>query len=327
MSSYRESGAPLVYNHAARAATARPMVPIMHPTLDTGAARTISSGQTIYMKVFFPVFWIGIFGAGTVGIFIASSRDPTDVFATMKWLFLAAWLLGSAFIYWRCAGLKRVRMDNEALYVSNYREETRVPLHDVSAVSESRWINPPHVIIDFCRDTEFGSRIVFMPTARWFGAWRAHPVVTEIRVAAHHAGAPLSTSTDALDKKSVWSRRIKIALLVIVSVVVFCILLLTLINGILKSSEVYKLSLARAQEADAVTQYIGRPLRQGRFISGSLNESAGGTGDAVLSIPIAGPKGSGTLHVKANRLSGKWTLETMQLEVSGQESEFNLLAP
>ena len=41
----------------------------------------------------------------------------------MKFVFLGIWILGTTVILWTNAGLKRVRMDERQLYVSNYLKE------------------------------------------------------------------------------------------------------------------------------------------------------------------------------------------------------------
>jgi hypothetical protein len=83
--------------------------------------------------------------------------------------------------------LKRVRIDDKVLYVSNYVTEIAVPLVNVAEVRENRWVNIHAITIQFHSATEFGSRIVFMPKARWFGFWSSHPVVAEIRAAVNRA--------------------------------------------------------------------------------------------------------------------------------------------
>jgi hypothetical protein len=130
------------------------------------------------------VLWITGFGLGTVAVFLAHNT-PNE----MKGLFLVMWPVGSAFIYWWCIRLKRVRMDETYLYVSNYRREARIPLRQVAAVSENRWVNIHPVTIEFRSSTEFGDRVIFMPKMRWLGFWTSHPVVAQIREAAARAAA------------------------------------------------------------------------------------------------------------------------------------------
>jgi len=148
--------------------------------------RTLSSAQTFLVKFVFPTIWISMFGLGTLGLFLGVFRDCGDAAPPdwMRWQFLAIWIVGSAFIWWGCARLKRVRTDGSAIYVSNYFREVRIPLDAIRDVTENRWINIHPVTIHFRHDTPFGGRIVFMPTVRFFG-WRSHPVVSELRELAH----------------------------------------------------------------------------------------------------------------------------------------------
>jgi hypothetical protein len=149
-------------------------------------ARTLSSAQTCWMKFVFPTMWISMFGLGTLGLFLGAFRGPdnTPPPEGMKWGFLAAWLVGTTFIYWGCARLKRVRVEDSSIYVSNYLKEIRIPFDAVVDVTENRWINIHPVTIHLRSATDFGDRITFMPKIRIFG-WRSHPVVAELRELAH----------------------------------------------------------------------------------------------------------------------------------------------
>lgn len=151
--------------------------------------RTLSSGVTFWMKVVFPLLWIGGFTVGTIASFLEMFRDrvgepPPPAIGL---ILLLVTILGAAFLYWWCMRLKRVRLDEEALYVSNYLREIRVPLHQVEDVSENRWINLHPVFIEFRGETGFGPRIVFMPKIRWFSFFRSHPAVAEIGEAVARA--------------------------------------------------------------------------------------------------------------------------------------------
>ena len=153
--------------------------------------QTLSSAQTFVMKFVFPVLWIGAFAIGTLSLFLFPNSwhgaDGGPPEAEVKWLLLFATIAGSAFIWWACVRLKRVRMDAKALYISNYSTEIVVPLAHVAAVTENRWVNSHPVTIAFHADTEFGSEVTFMPKVRWFGLWSSHPVVEEIRLAVSRA--------------------------------------------------------------------------------------------------------------------------------------------
>ena len=152
--------------------------------------QVLSSKQTFVMKYLFPGFWLAGFTAATISLFSdVSTGAPTQAPPPpeMKWLFLAVTVLGGAFLYWTCMRLKRVEMDHDVLYVSNYRREVRVPLRDIAEVSENRWINIRPVTIEFRRDTDFGHRVVFIPQQRLWAFWRPHPVVAELQGAVRRA--------------------------------------------------------------------------------------------------------------------------------------------
>jgi hypothetical protein len=144
--------------------------------------RTLSSAQTFFMKFIFPTIWISMFGLGTLALFLGVLPGMKTVppRTEIKWFFLAAWLWGTFYTSRTCLRLKRVRIDESSLYVSNYIEEIRIPLEEIADVTENRWTNIHPVTIHLRSSTSFGDRIVFMPRTGRF-AWRSHPVVTELR--------------------------------------------------------------------------------------------------------------------------------------------------
>ena len=145
--------------------------------------RTLSSAQTFWVKFVFPWIWILLFGMGTFSLWtVPHPNMPAEI----PWIFLAAWLVGLVFTLWICADLKRVRMDQDTLYISNFRREIAVPLSEIDSVTENRWIRSHPVKIWFRHPTEFGDKVTFMPTVRMFEfTWAPHPVVEQLRTAAY----------------------------------------------------------------------------------------------------------------------------------------------
>jgi hypothetical protein len=111
------------------------------------------------------------------------------------------------------------------------------------------------------------------------------------------------------------------------------LLFATFVGGILfivessfRHSDCYAQGLARARADPQVTEKIGQPIEAGWTASGSINTS-GSSGDADISIPIRGPKGTGTLYVVAKKSAGRWEFQTLQVEVKGEQERIDLLRP
>jgi hypothetical protein len=152
--------------------------------------RTLSSARTFLTKFVIPTIWLAGFAATTMLLFRTRGFTGPDGLLPppeMKWLFLGGAVLGGWFLYWYGVRLKRVEIDEQWLYVSNFLREIRIPLSDIEEITENRWVSTRPITVEFRHETEFGSRIVFMPRPRWWRLWRAHPVVGELEAATRRA--------------------------------------------------------------------------------------------------------------------------------------------
>src|SRR3954471_16584244 len=95
------------------------------------------------------------------------------------------------------------------------------------------------------------------------------------------------------------------------------------VTGLLRNSEPYQIALKRAQADSHVQILLGTPVAAGMLVSGSVSVS-GSQGNADLSIPIHGPKGSATLYVRAHRETGLWAYDAIKV-VKDHEEELDLL--
>jgi hypothetical protein len=148
--------------------------------------RVLSSAFTLFMKYLFPTIWISGFGLAAVTIMLNHLQDqaqgrPENPHAPPPFVFFAIWLIGSAFLLFFCRSIKRVETDDTNLYVSNFFQEVKVPLSNVEAVTECRWINQRPVTIHFRTPTSLGKSVMFIPRQRMFGFFSTHPVVLELR--------------------------------------------------------------------------------------------------------------------------------------------------
>ena len=96
------------------------------------------------------------------------------------------------------------------------------------------------------------------------------------------------------------------------------------IFGTIKSSDVYQQAVTKAKSNGAVIRELGEPIQPGWLVSGSIKID-NGTEDANFSIPVSGPKKSGTIFATASKQAGKWNFSTLEVEVEGQEKRISLL--
>jgi Cytochrome oxidase complex assembly protein 1 len=100
---------------------------------------------------------------------------------------------------------------------------------------------------------------------------------------------------------------------VIATLSLFFVSVFVLVESMFHASSVYSMALAKAQESPCVVQKLGTPMKPDWMTSGQINET-NDEGNAELSIPISGPKGSGSLELKAKRENRVWEIQSLILE-------------
>ena len=104
----------------------------------------------------------------------------------------------------------------------------------------------------------------------------------------------------------------------------FVFAIMSVVYGMMKSSDAYQHALSRARENPAVVSALGSPIKEGYFTTGNINVS-GPSGDAKLAIPISGPKGEGTIYVEAQKSAGEWSYSVLVVRVEQTKQRINLL--
>jgi hypothetical protein len=104
----------------------------------------------------------------------------------------------------------------------------------------------------------------------------------------------------------------------------FVVSIALIVFSAMKSTDVYKDALARAQANSSVVEALGSPIKEGFLVSGNTNVN-GAAGEANLSIPISGPKGKGTIYVAANKSLGRWNYSGLIVEITETHQRINLL--
>ncbi|MCL4869436.1 MAG: hypothetical protein KJ063_10730 [Anaerolineae bacterium] len=91
-----------------------------------------------------------------------------------------------------------------------------------------------------------------------------------------------------------------------------------------RSSTPYQMAMAQVAEHPQATEALGSPITAGLLATGSVNVINSG-GAADLTIPVSGPRGSGSLHVLATRSNNVWQLTQLELTVNNTGQVLNLL--
>jgi len=147
----------------------------------------ISSAWTFSTKYVFPAIWIMVCGQLVVSLFLNHGKLVFDgvkgaIPASVEYMFLVMFLIGAATIFWISMPLKRVRLADGTLLVSNYIEEWRIPVTLIERVSQNRWVKSRPITIRFRADLGCGTSVKFMPRHRWrVRFWREDPEVNELR--------------------------------------------------------------------------------------------------------------------------------------------------
>jgi Cytochrome oxidase complex assembly protein 1 len=87
--------------------------------------------------------------------------------------------------------------------------------------------------------------------------------------------------------------------------VAFVAVIVLVVFGAIKRSDVYREALQRVQNDPAVTAALGTPIEAGIYVTGNVNLDANG-GHAKFDFPVSGPKGKADVHVVATMNGSKW---------------------
>lgn len=93
----------------------------------------------------------------------------------------------------------------------------------------------------------------------------------------------------------------------------------------MRNSDAYRMTMQAVQADARVKDAVGDDVHGGFWLSGSLNMGAGGSGDAVFSIPLYGSRGSATALSKAIRADGKWQIRLLMVSVEGSSTPILLI--
>ncbi len=158
--------------------------------------RVLSSAQTFQVKYVGPLVFVVatlfLVAMLDLGLFPGLYRQTfgARLAPSLEDVFWAVWIVCGLITFWWAWQLKRIAVDGESIYISDYLREAKLPLAAVLEVRENRWLRMHPVTIELGRETPWGSTVRFMPKIRYIvPGWVSHPVVAELRDMAYWAKA------------------------------------------------------------------------------------------------------------------------------------------
>lgn len=124
--------------------------------------RRISSSLTLFFRIFVPVFWVVFFGAFTIGLLVTSNLPVVLDNLYFRIGLVLFYLTGLAFLYFTVLRLKRVEIDPDFVYVTNYLKTYRYPFHNIESVREINLFLFHVATIRFREKGSFGKKIHFL---------------------------------------------------------------------------------------------------------------------------------------------------------------------
>jgi nitrate reductase NapE component len=129
----------------------------------------VSSNLTLALVIFLPILWITFFGAFTLAIWVYKMDYYGSLpGATLRYGMLGFVLTGLLIFFFTIWRLKRVEVDNEYLYVTNYFKHVRYPLEQIATFEIKDWRLFKIVSIRLQGKGSFGQNIVFLPSGKAF---------------------------------------------------------------------------------------------------------------------------------------------------------------
>jgi hypothetical protein len=150
--------------------------------------RNLSSGSTFFFKYVVPAICIPVAGFFAIAalqhpewLIESGTRNPAPPSVAIR-IFIALWVIASPFAIWKSSRLMRVRVEEDALLVSNYIKEWRVPFALIESVSQAQRFNPFEITIRLRADVGCGKTVVFaLPNRLGIKLGTENPQVKELR--------------------------------------------------------------------------------------------------------------------------------------------------
>jgi len=135
----------------------------------------LSSSLTYFYKVILPLVYIMLFA----GLFILLLSLDLALPGLIS--FLISGIIFSLVFLLYFYGIKKVSIDGDFLFVSNFKKEIEIPLSQISSTKENVWVLPRKITVRLNEPSTFGEKITFLGYHQPFLFFKTHPALEEIR--------------------------------------------------------------------------------------------------------------------------------------------------
>lgn len=143
--------------------------------------RLLSSQLTFFYKFIFTSFWLVLFVATTILMFISSNPEIKELMHRSEFpVILIVVVVITALLLWCYVPIKKVELLEDRIRVTNFSDTAEIPLEHIESVSASRLMNPELIIIRLRSPSIFGSTIRFIGEYRPFGGWNRPPAARKL---------------------------------------------------------------------------------------------------------------------------------------------------
>ena len=142
----------------------------------------VSSILTLALRIFLPTFFVVFYGLLMV-VSLFSNEDyvasiPMSYFRIFSITMFFATLI---IIYLTVFKLRRVELDENSVFVSDYFKQAKYPLHNVELIEENNYLLFKTVSMQLAQSGIFGKRITFMPSGRRWPKYKTrHPEIQNL---------------------------------------------------------------------------------------------------------------------------------------------------
>ena len=143
--------------------------------------RRISSSATLGLKLFLPTFWIVFFGALTIAILLSGiGKSPLFGSWVFKMIALTFFIVGVLIQYFTVWQLKRVEMDQDHIYVTNYFKSYRYTYDSIDKIKQQDYGLFRLGTIHLKATGSMGRKIKFLQSRQKFDDFiQKHPNIAE----------------------------------------------------------------------------------------------------------------------------------------------------